>query len=61
MQHESLDKGGACLVNLSPTCFDSRYIEQNGAVLPKWTLFDIVDETNSTEVHVALAFPFNGA
>jgi hypothetical protein len=41
------------LVDLAPSIFDARDVEQNGRVFPERTLLDIEDELNGTEVHVA--------
>jgi hypothetical protein len=52
---------GQCyyLVDLSPPCFDTGDVEQDGAVLPKRTLLDVVDEANGAEVHVVLPLPLD--
>jgi hypothetical protein len=47
------------LVDLRPSRFDAGYVEQDGAMLPEWPLFDIVDESNSAKVHVASALPLD--
>jgi hypothetical protein len=41
------------LIDLSPAVFDAGDVEQDGRVLPKWTLLDIEDELDRAEVHVA--------
>lgn len=41
------------LVDLAPAVFDARDVEQDGRVFPERTLFDVVDELDCTEVHVA--------
>ena len=51
----------AYLIDLSPPCLDAGNVEQNGAVLPKWALFNVVDESNGTEVHVTFPLPLNDA
>src|ERR1700753_1991359 len=38
------------LVDLCPSRWNSRYIVQHWTVFPEWTLFDIVDESNSSKV-----------
>lgn len=41
------------LVDLSPAIFDAGDVEEDGRVLPKRTLLDVVDELDCAEVHVA--------
>ena len=48
------------LVDLAPSVLDSRHVEQDGAVLPKGALFDVVDEAYGRKVHVQLALRLDG-
>jgi hypothetical protein len=41
------------LVDLAPSVFDARDIEQYGRVFPERTFLDIKDELNGTEIHIA--------
>lgn len=41
------------LVDLAPAIFDARDVEEYGRVFPEWSLLDIEDKLDSTEVHIA--------
>lgn len=41
------------LVDFTPAIFDARNVEQDGRVLPERSLFDVEDELDGAEVHVA--------
>jgi hypothetical protein len=43
------------LVNLAPTISNTRDIKENGTVLPKWALLNVVDEANGRKVHIDLS------
>ena len=47
------------LVDLSPPCFDTGYVEQNGAVLVERPFLDVVNESNGAKVHVTRPLPLN--
>ena len=52
-QHFSVVHLQHALVDLSPTIFDARDVEQDRRVLPEWSLLDVEDELNCTEIHIA--------
>lgn len=48
------------LVDLGPAGLDARDVEEDGAVFPKRPGFDVVDEANGAEIHVAFPFALHG-
>lgn len=48
------------LVDLAPAVFDTRHVVEDRAVFPKWTLLNVVDESNGGKVHVGLSQPLHG-
>ena len=58
-QHLCIEHLDHALVNLAPPVPDPGDVKQDRRVLPKWTFFDVIDESNGREVHVHMALVLN--
>lgn len=60
-KHLGVEHLDHALVDLAPAVLDAGDVKQDGAVFPKGTLLDVVDEADGGEVHVFGAVALDGS